>query len=47
MKFDGLFIFLLLSHPKTIYESLINFMFLSNSETLNLDQFSYVLPMLH
>jgi len=38
MKFDGLFIFLLLSHPKTMnYESILNFPPLSNSKTMNLD----------
>jgi hypothetical protein len=37
MKFDGLFIFLLLSHPQTMnYEGFLNFLPLSNSKTMNL-----------
>jgi hypothetical protein len=38
MKFDGLFIFLLLSHSKTMdYEGLLSFMPLSNFKTMNLN----------
>jgi hypothetical protein len=34
MKFDGPFIFLFLSHPKTMnYEGLLNFLHVSNSKT--------------
>ncbi len=40
MKFDGLFIFLFLSHPKTKnYEGLFNFLPLSNSKIVNLNGF--------
>jgi hypothetical protein len=38
MKFDGLFIFLFLSHPKTMnYEGFLNFLPLSDSKTMNSD----------
>jgi hypothetical protein len=38
MKFDGLFIFLLLAHPMN-YEAFLNCLLLSNSNTMNLDGF--------
>jgi hypothetical protein len=39
MKFDGLFIFMLLSHPKTMnYKGLLNLL-LSNSKIMTLNNF--------